>query len=698
MLCCFACVCCSFSTCYLLLVLYTYQCDYVFPLQHALILSVIIGGFWLLDTIKDPLFATIVGIEYQPTAKLLSVVFTIFTVMVYDHLSSDVSKPTLFYIVSGTYGILFLIISGCLPNHQGPGEEQTQQIYSKELGWISFFVIESYGSMMVAMFWSFTNSIMDLEEAKGAYGLILSIAQTGAILGSTLALNAKTIGYPSLFLIGSMTSLSVTLFIKLYHIVFVDEDTVAATSRVRTWTDDEESVRSLELRITGFGSAAAAAAAAATHSASTTYSTDDDDTESVDSHRSHSEEKGAVVRYFNSFTKWFAIKFGGFCEGLALIFQHKYVMRIFAVSCFYEIVITVLDYEFKMLGAGSLTPSHSAEDNSGDSFKFATLMGRFGQLTNLLTMVVSLFGFSFFVNTFGVRNSLMIFPSLLLSAVIIANLVPSLWVLFFTVSILKACAYSLNDPVKELLYQPTSVPIKYKAKAWIDVFGSRLAKAGGSSISHLAHGSVARLQLVSELPSFAISIIFLVLAWQAGTQFQYLVSNDLVVGECTAAEENNEGGGGGKGGGMSKGRRNRLSAAALNKLPERNGLRPGDVGYDGYDPEGVFEGVFEGHTGTGTGTGNGGTHAGRTHIAAGGQRQRHLNNDVFRSGAGEGAKKAIKKAPKIKIRSSAAAPTTAASPAHVSNNSANSGTPAPADATAGGDEEEGRERCESANF
>ncbi|CAM9184042.1 unnamed protein product, partial [Ectocarpus fasciculatus] len=432
-------------------------------LQHALILSVIIGGFWLLDTVKDPLFATIVGIEYQPTAKLLSVLFTIITVMVYDHLTSVVSKPTLFYIVSGTYGVLFLIISGCLPNHQEIGDASSNQSYSKELGWVAFFVIESYGSMMVALFWSFTNSIMDLEEAKGAYGLILSIAQTGAIIGSTLAANAKTIGYPLLFLVGAILSLSVTLFIKLYHIVFVDEATVASINRVRTWTDDEES-------------------------------------------------------------------FGGFCEGLSLIYHHKYVLRIFAVSCFYEVVVTVLDYEFKMIGAGSLAPSHSSEENSGESFKFANLMGKFGQMTNLLTMVVSLFGFSFFVNNFGVRSSLMIFPSLLLSAVVLANLVPSLWVLFFIVSILKASAYSLNDPVKELLYQPTSVPIKYKAKAWIDVFGSRLAKAGGSFISHLAHGSVSRLQLVSELPSIVISIILLVFAWQAGTQFQYLVRNGLVVG------------------------------------------------------------------------------------------------------------------------------------------------------------------------
>jgi AAA family ATP:ADP antiporter len=46
---------------------------------------------------------------------------------------------------------------------------------------------------------------------------------------------------------------------------------------------------------------------------------------------------------------------------------------------------------------------------------------------------------------------------------------------------LQGLTYSLNEPAKELLYMPTSDMIKFKAKAWIDVFGARLAKAMGAS-------------------------------------------------------------------------------------------------------------------------------------------------------------------------------------------------------------------------
>ena len=68
---------------------------------------------------------------------------------------------------------------------------------------------------------------------------------------------------------------------------------------------------------------------------------------------------------------------------------------------------------------------------------------------------------------------------------IVNNLVNNMWILFTLLSVLKAITFSLNEPVKELLYIPTSEAIKFKAKAWIDVFGARCAKAFGSYITYL---------------------------------------------------------------------------------------------------------------------------------------------------------------------------------------------------------------------
>ena len=83
-------------------------------MQHAAILSVIIGGFWLLDSLKDPILAAVVGMEYQPYAKLISVIFTLVIVCCYDFLTSNVTKPSLFHIIAILFGILFMIIAAVL--------------------------------------------------------------------------------------------------------------------------------------------------------------------------------------------------------------------------------------------------------------------------------------------------------------------------------------------------------------------------------------------------------------------------------------------------------------------------------------------------------------------------------------------------------------------------------------------------------
>ena len=61
------------------------------------LLCCIIGGFWLLDSLKDTVLATTVGLRYQPKAKLISVVVTLFVVSGYTTLVRRIRhKPTLF--------------------------------------------------------------------------------------------------------------------------------------------------------------------------------------------------------------------------------------------------------------------------------------------------------------------------------------------------------------------------------------------------------------------------------------------------------------------------------------------------------------------------------------------------------------------------------------------------------------------------
>jgi ATP:ADP antiporter, AAA family len=158
-------------------------------------------------------------------------------------------------------------------------------------------------------------------------------------------------------------------------------------------------------------------------------------------------------------------------------------------------------------------------------------MGHYGQMVNISSLVLSLFIFPLLIQHAGVKYTLRIFPTLLLLANIIAfgALPGNLAVLFFSISLLKAMTYSIHDPVKEILYIPTSNAIKFKAKFWIDVVGARFAKAIGSSINHYS-GSVHRSIRIASAPSLLTATGLWFVCYRVGLQFDELVESGTIVG------------------------------------------------------------------------------------------------------------------------------------------------------------------------
>ena len=477
---------------------------------HAVIIGTIIASFWILDSIKDPIFTIIIGIEYQPIAKVLSVGATFFFVCAYDAFTSLVSKTTLFYMISIYFGTLFFI-SAALLSHPSIGVNNIHRDYSRIIGWTTFFAIECYGSLMVALFWSFTNTVMDVYLAKASYGLIVSAAQLGALLGSSIATKSSDIGIPTLLLTSSVMILSVNILVKLYQVVYPQ---IASSDVISSHADTHEN---------------------ATH--------------------------------FEKFQDYLHSLYAG----ITLIRKHRYVTYLLQVTLLYEIMLTMIEYKFKVMGADETSTWAEGPESDGNSF--VLLLARFGQFTNIISFCISFFAFTYLINTYGVKNCLIVFPALLLVGFLLVCLFPKLWLIFLIVSVLKALIFSFFDPMKEILYVPTSDAIKFKAASWIEVFGARAAKAIGSFLNRLVQHDVHTVNF--EL--FALALILgsslLYLVYKLGYMFDDLVEDGKIVGSN---------------------RRGVLDA--INKkfkhLPTIHGIRPGEVGYAGYD-EDLFEGKVD---------------------------------------------------------------------------------------------------------
>eukprot|EP01032_Pedospumella_encystans_P025966 gene25966-29331_t len=141
----------------------------------------IVGGYWLLRSLKDPIMSVINGVEYIPQAKIASLFVVFGLVIVYNKLLDIYPKHQLFYMMGVSYGILFSLM-GLLLMHPTIGLSNVEAHPHRILGWLSYVTIESFGSMVVQCYWALVNSSVNVQFAKKNFGLIVAGAQIGSIL------------------------------------------------------------------------------------------------------------------------------------------------------------------------------------------------------------------------------------------------------------------------------------------------------------------------------------------------------------------------------------------------------------------------------------------------------------------------------------------------------------------------------------
>jgi ATP/ADP translocase len=191
-------------------------------------LFLIIGAYWLLRVMKNPSFDLLVGYEWQPVAKMASVFTVMFVVLLYSKLVDWFSAVSLFWILGLIYGLGFIFIGYFINYPDALTISQTSVfaplfswIPGRGFGWFTYLFLESFGSIFVALFWSFVASRTSADSAKRGYGMIMSTTQLGVILGPLMVSQfAKAWGLPVLWAIGGVLVCMVPFIITYYtHVV-----------------------------------------------------------------------------------------------------------------------------------------------------------------------------------------------------------------------------------------------------------------------------------------------------------------------------------------------------------------------------------------------------------------------------------------------------------------------------------------------
>jgi AAA family ATP:ADP antiporter len=194
-------------------------------------------------------------------------------------------------------------------------------------------------------------------------------------------------------------------------------------------------------------------------------------------------------------------------EGAALVLRSRYLLSIAAIVGLYEIVSTVMDFQFTSTVAHFL---------NGDAI--GTRLSRVFAVTNVVSMLVQFFLTPLVMQTWGLGVALLVLPAATAAGSLAFLARPSLWVGSMLNIADNAFSYSINQSAKEALYVPTTEDEKYKAKAFIDMFVQRAAKAVAVGVS-LGLGwwfhDFASLRW-SSLVTLALIAVWLIAARTAG--------------------------------------------------------------------------------------------------------------------------------------------------------------------------------------
>jgi ATP:ADP antiporter, AAA family len=202
-------------------------------------------------------------------------------------------------------------------------------------------------------------------------------------------------------------------------------------------------------------------------------------------------------------------------EGALLVFRSKYLLSIVAIVGLYEILSTIMDFQF------TSTVFHYL---SGDAIgrHFSTVF----VITNWVSMFVQLFLTSFIMRKYGLAIALAILPIMILLGSAGFMIFPVLMMGSMLNTADNGFSYSINQSAKETLYVPTTREEKYKAKAFIDMFVQRFAKAIAVGISLLITTTIKDFSSIRwlSLVTVIIVVLWLMAVRYAGRKFNELTA------------------------------------------------------------------------------------------------------------------------------------------------------------------------------
>lgn len=320
--------------------------------------------------------------------------------------------------------------------------------------WSFYLFGDLYSTVMVATFFAFLNDAMSPAAARRLYGLIVLGGVSGGVFGTTF---------------------------------------------VRVWIDKVDNAGWMWVCLGMSGVIALTAWGAGRLVDANPGGRLEEPHDSFDTERQHELEKGS--------------RSNPALAGARLVFRSPYLIAIVTMVGLYEIVSTILDFQFTETVAHYL-------DGDAIGRQFSTVY----TITNVTSLAVQLFLTGFVMSRYRLTVALMVLPAAVLAGSGAFLFLPILWVGSSLNTLDNALSYSINQSAREALYTVTSREEKYNAKAFIDMFVQRFAKVLAVGVSLAVTMLFTQFGSLRWLSLFTIAVV---VAWvfaarYAGRRFHEL--------------------------------------------------------------------------------------------------------------------------------------------------------------------------------
>lgn len=432
----------------------------------------VIGSYTIAKELKDSVFVNIVGGGYLARAKLAVIFLLIPAALGYSRLVDTFRRYQLLAFYSLFYGVVLAVFTVLL-GHPTIGLSNTDASPYRIFGWLYYFILEGYSPFVVGVFWAFANSVSSPKEARNYYPLMVTGSKIGGISTALFAWYLLShLSVLSRFSSGNLDVLSHQILMGIVSILLLCVPVILMILMKvipGQYLHGYEAVYQLEKQMS----------------------------------KEHKSETGMF-------------------SGIKMLVESPYIFGIFALVFFYETLNVVLNFQriFLLKSAAS-----SMADFTASMFWQRFLMHFWG-------MLLSFLGVQFLLRRFGVRMCLLIVPLLMSGLLIFFILTYSAESISYVFIGLGIINYSFSAPLREALYIPTVKDMKFKAKAWIDTFGTKFSKCSGSLFSWISGGAAGGAVLSVYAIFFAglMSLWFLA-AWLLGRRYARAIHNNEIIGK-----------------------------------------------------------------------------------------------------------------------------------------------------------------------